>query len=102
MANHKKTTFSKAAKTDTKHTENMYRYLYIRATVEIENKMSKTTSPPPPFVKAVTEIWGSVKFHVKNIKRAEQHTVLFFRNGLEPISFPSVTGHVLMWFYRVL
>lgn len=42
--------------------------------------MSKTTSPPPPFVKAVTENWGSVKFHVKRARNT--HTV--FGNGIEP------------------
>lgn len=36
--------------------------------------MSKTTSPPPPFVKAVTENWGSVKFHVK---RAQETRIQF-------------------------
>lgn len=42
--------------------------------------MSKITSPPPPFVKAVTENWGSVKFHVK--KQSNTHTV--FGNETEP------------------
>lgn len=53
--------------------------MYIRTTVEIENNMSKITSPPPPFVKAVTENWGSVQFHVK--KARNTHTV--FGNGIE-------------------